>query len=287
MATETQNYPEMGVETMPQPTAMAVEPTAAAPAVLAVEFLDPAPSAGQAVRAYNSNAYKRREDELIVKYLPLVHKIVNKIVTYLQPPLSKEDMVSAGTVGLVKAARDFDPSKDAEFKTYAYIRIRGAVIDELRSWSFAPTNIKRQFDEAQEMSSRLTEETGEVPEDSVLAQRLGITTEKMYRIFETARARHFLSIHGGGGDDDSPMLGNLLVGSEDRPDAAMEQEELIAKLAEAILKLPEKQRRIIVMYYQKELTMKQIAETLEITESRVSQLHAAALFKLSVQLRDE
>jgi RNA polymerase sigma factor for flagellar operon FliA len=276
----------MGVETLPQATAIAVEPKAAAPAVLAAEFLDPAPSAGQAVRAYNRHAHKLREDERIVKYLPLVHKIVNKIVTYLQPPLSKEDMVSAGTIGLVKAARDFDPSKDAEFKTYAYIRIRGAVIDELRSWSFAPTNIRRQFDEAQEMSSRLMEETGEVPEDSVLAQRLGITTEKMYRIFETARAKHFLSIHGGG-DDDSPMLGNLLVGGERRPDAAMEQEELIAKLAEAILNLPEKQRRIIVMYYQKELTMKQIAETLEITESRVSQIHAAALFKLSVQLRDE
>ncbi len=287
MTTETQKYSEIGVEIMPQVPFMPVEPTAPAPAVLAAEFLDPAPSTGQAVRAYNTHAHKHREDELIVRYLPLVHKIVNKIVTYLQPPLSKEDMVSAGTVGLVKAARDFDPSKDAEFKTYAYIRIRGAVIDELRSWSFAPTNIKRQFDEAQVMSNQLIEETGEVPEDSVLAERLGITTEKMYRIFETARARHFLSIHGSG-DDDSPMLGNLLVGGrEERPGAAMELEELIAKLAEAILKLPEKQRRIIVMYYQKELTMKQIAETLEITESRVSQLHAAALFKLSVQLRDE
>jgi len=287
VAIETQNHPEMDVNAPAQTAVMLGEPMAAAPALLAAEFLEPVPSAGKAVRAYNSNAHKHREDEMIVKYLPLVHKIVNKIVTYLQPPLSKEDMVSAGTIGLIKAARDFDPSKDAEFKTYAYIRIRGAVIDELRSWSFAPANIKRQFDEAQEMSSQLTEETGEVPDDSVLAQRLGITTEKMYRIFETARARHFLSIHSRD-DDDSPMLGNLLVGSrEDRPDAAMEREELIAKLTEAILKLPEKQRRIIVMYYQKELTMKQIAETLEITESRVSQLHAAALFKLSVQLREE
>lgn len=286
MSSRTEDHSEISLDAAPFAGLAAQENTPGSPTTIAAEFLDPAPSAGQAVRAYNCNTQKHREDELIVKYLPLVHKIVNKIVTYLQPPLSKDDMVSAGTVGLVKAARDFDPSKDAEFKTYAYIRIRGAVIDELRSWSFAPTNIKRQFDQAQDISSQMLEETGEVPDDTALAERLGITTEKMYRIFETARARHFLSIHGAG-DDETPMLGNLLVGAEDRPGAALEREELITRLTEAILKLPEKHRRIIVMYYQKELTMKQIAETLEITESRVSQLHAAALFKLSVQLRDE
>ncbi|MBN2511359.1 MAG: FliA/WhiG family RNA polymerase sigma factor [Sedimentisphaerales bacterium] len=253
--------------------------------VLAAEFLEPQLSAGQAARMYTSHNRKQREDELIVKYLPLVHKIVNKIVTYLQPPLSKDDLVSAGTVGLVKAARDFDPSKDAEFKTYAYIRIRGAVIDELRNWSFAPANIKKQFDQAQEISSQMLEEQGTVPDDSDLAGRLGMTTEKMYRMFETARARHFLSIHGA--DEESPMLGNLLTCGGAGVSDAIEMEELIEKMTRAIGELPEKQRRIVVMYYQKELTMKQIAEVLEITESRVSQLHAAALFKLSVQLKDE
>lgn len=263
-----------------------VEVPAAAPqASLASEFLEPQLSAGQAARVYSSHSRKQREDELIVKYLPLVHKIVNKIVTYLQPPLSKDDLVSAGTVGLVKAARDFDPSKDAEFKTYAYIRIRGAVIDELRSWSFAPANIKRQFDQAQEISSQMLEEQGTVPDDADLAGRLGMTTEKMYRMFETARARHFLSIHGA--DEESPMLGNLLSSGEAGVSDAIEMEELIEKMTRVIQELPEKQRRIVVMYYQKELTMKQIAEVLEITESRVSQLHAAALFKLSVQLKEE
>lgn len=287
MTLRADDYCQNAVDTAQPVEVIPQDRLAATPAALATEFLDLTPSVGQAARAYNSHNQKQREDELIVKYLPLVHKIVNKIVTYLQPPLSKDDMVSAGTIGLVKAARDFDSSKDAEFKTYAYIRIRGAVIDELRNWSFAPTSIKRQFDEAQDISSQILEETGELPEDSAIAERLGISTEKMYRIFETARARHFLSIHGSG-EDDAPMLGNLLVANgQERPETAMEREELIARLTEAILKLPEKHRRIVVMYYQKELTMKQIAETLEITESRVSQLHAAALFKLSVQLRDE
>jgi RNA polymerase sigma factor for flagellar operon FliA len=104
-------------------------------------------------------------------------------------------------------------------------------------------------------------------------------------MFETARARHFLSIHGA--DEESPMLGNLLACGDAGVSDAIEMEELIEKMTRAIQELPEKQRRIVVMYYQKELTMKQIAEVLEITESRVSQLHAAALFKLSVQLKDE
>jgi RNA polymerase sigma factor for flagellar operon FliA len=258
----------------------------AAPAAMAAEFLEPQPSVGQAVRAYTDHTRKQREDEMIVRYLPLVHKIVSKVVTYLRPPLSREDLVSAGTIGLVKAARDYDSTRDAEFKTYAFIRVRGAVIDELRSWSFAPPNIKRQFDQAQEISSRMMERNGRLPADEELAEHLGISTEKMYRIFETARARHFLSIHGDTGE--SPMLGQILACSSTmEPDQQIEREELLEALTRAIQQLPEKQRRIIVMYYQKELTMKQIAAVLEITESRVSQLHATALFKLSVRLGQE
>ena len=101
-----------------------------------------------ALKAYSPQIKQVREDELILEYLPMVHKIVSQVVCYLQPPLSREDLVSAGTIGLVKAARDFDPTRDAEFKTYAYIRIRGSVIDELRGWSFTPVSLKKQFAQA-------------------------------------------------------------------------------------------------------------------------------------------
>lgn len=273
---DTQSPPLLTEQTEPQ----------ASPSVsLASEFLEPQPSADQAARLYAGHNRKRHEDELIVKFLPLVHKIVSQVTSYLHPPLSREDLISAGTIGLVKAARDFDPSRDAVFKTYAYIRIRGAVIDELRSWSFAPPDVKRQFDQAQEISSRMMERDGQMPADEQVAEQLGISTEKMYRIFETARARHFLSIHGG--SPESPMLGQMLVSGTAGPEEEIEREELIETLTQAITQLPEKQRRIVVMYYQKELTMKQIAEVLEITESRVSQLHAAALFKLAVRLGQE
>lgn len=253
---------------------------------MAQEFLEevPAVSPGQALRAYSSQIRQSQTEQQILQYLPLVHRIVSQVVSYLHPPLSREDLVSAGTIGLVKAAHDYDPSKDAEFKTYAYIRIRGAVIDELRQWSFTPPSLSRQFEQVQEASARLLEEKGQPPTDEELAEEVQMPLDKLYQLLETARARHFLSIHGL--DDETPALGECLADSgEPEPSHRLEREELVEQLAQAIQDLPKKQRRVIVLYYHKELTMKQIAEVLGITESRVSQLHAAALFALSASLR--
>ncbi len=203
----------------------------------------------------------------------------------MQTPLSRDDLISAGTIGLVKAARDFDTSKDVEFKTYAYIRVRGAVIDELREWSFTPTSLRKKFILAQRKMREMTEQLGQMPTDEQLADELGMTTEKMYQMFENARARHFLSIHGV--DEDTAALGESLMATDDssEPVRKLERLELRKHLGEAIAELPQRQRRIILLYYHKELTMKEIALTLDITESRVSQLHASALFKLAGKLR--
>jgi len=237
-----------------------------------------------ALKAYTRQTKKIRQDEFILEFLPMVHKIVQQVVSFLRPPLSREDLVSAGTIGLVKAARDFDPTRDAEFKTYAYIRVRGAVLDELRGWSFTPTSVKKQFDQAQQLLRRITKQTGQVPSDENLAQKLGMSVEKMYRMFESARAKHFLSIHGI--SDEAPALGASLMATDtNQPGDRMERDELVGELTRQIQQLPEKQRKIIILYYHKALTMKQIASVLKITESRVSQLHASALFKLSVKLR--
>ncbi len=248
------------------------------------ETAEKKPVHGAAIRAYNKQVKKQNEDKLIVEFLPMVHKIVNQVITYLHPPLSIEDLVSAGTIGLVKAARDYDPNQDTEFKTYAYIRIRGSVIDELRSWSFAPSSLKKQLEAARKAFIIYKEETGKEPTDSQLAKKLNISVDKLYKIFENARARHFLSIHGI--NDESPALGDSLRAENiDAPGSNLEKEELIEQLTLAIQDLPDKLRKIIILYYHKELTMKEVASLMEITESRVSQLHAAALFKLSTKLR--
>jgi RNA polymerase sigma factor for flagellar operon FliA len=237
-----------------------------------------------ALKAYASQTRKLRRDKLIIEFLPMVRGIVHQIASFLRPPLSKEDLISAGTIGLVKAARDFDSSRDVEFKTYAYIRIKGAVLDELRGWSFAPAAAKKQLDRAHQIVGEAIAETGTAPSDRALAEKLDIPVEKMYRMFAEARARHFLSIHGM--SDEAPALGSMLAaGGTEQPGDSLQQSELVAELTNQISQLPQKQRRIIVLYYHKHLTMKQIAAVLKVTESRVSQLHASALFRLSVRLR--
>jgi len=122
-----------------------------------------------------------------------------------------------------------------------------------------------------------------MPSDSDLADRLQMPVEKMYKMFENARTRHFLSIHGL--SDETPALGESLAAESEDPDESLERQELIEKLARAIQDLPTKQRRIIILYYTRDLTMKQIASTMDITESRISQLHAAALTKLAARLK--
>ncbi|MDH4201293.1 MAG: FliA/WhiG family RNA polymerase sigma factor [Phycisphaerae bacterium] len=249
----------------------------------AEQFSEKGYLAGQAVKAYHSQMSRQKRDALVLQYIPLVHRIVSQVVSYLQPPLSKEDLISAGTIGLIKAAMNFDAAKDAEFKTYAYIRVRGAVIDELRGWSFAPPHVEKLLSQARTLSEQMFKKHGIFPTDRELADEMGIEQEKLFQVFETARAGHFLSLNGM--DSDGSNFDQFLVVDSKRPDAGIERQELKSHLAEAIGSLPEKERRIILLYYHEELTMREIAEALELTEARISQLHAASLFKLSVQLK--
>jgi RNA polymerase sigma factor for flagellar operon FliA len=236
-----------------------------------------------ALRAYNGHKPSQVDNDEILRLLPMVRKIARRAVSYLKPPLSFEDLVSAGTVGLLKAARDFDASHQAEFKTYAYIRIKGAVLDELRRASLLPAGVNRQIRAALELSRKIAEQTGAPPTDEELADKLGVAVEEVYALFESARARHFVSIEAL--DEEQPALGDLLATAQtDTPDCLLEKAELVEELAKAIQGLDERRLQIIVLYYHQHLTMKQIADVLEITESRVSQLHASALFSLSVRL---
>jgi RNA polymerase sigma factor for flagellar operon FliA len=228
-----------------------------------------------------------RDDELIVQFLPMVHKIAHRVAVYLKPPLSFEDLVSAGTVGLVRAARDFDLSHQVEFQTYAYIRIKGAILDELRSSSLLPANVNKQIRNARQLCQKIIEQTGNSPTDEELAEKLEITVEEVYQLFENARIQNFVSIDGLMGEHSSPS--GFISAHHGRdaatPDKQLEQAELVEKLSEAIQQLDQRQRQVILLYYQQHLTMKQIADLFKITESRVSQLHSSALFSLSVKLR--
>jgi len=236
-----------------------------------------------AVRAYNGHKRSCIGDDEILQLLPMVRKIARRAVSYIKPPLSFEDLVSAGTIGLLKAAKDFDATHQAEFKTYAYIRIKGAVLDELRRASPLPSNVTRQIRVAKEMYHQIVQQTGKAPTDEELAQKLEISVEEITGLFESARAQHFVSIDAL--EQEEPALGNILASADtDAPDNQLNKRELVEQLAKAMQELDERRQQILVLYYQQHLTMKQIAEVLEITESRVCQLHASALFSLSAKL---
>jgi RNA polymerase sigma factor FliA len=237
------------------------------------------------LRAYATEQKKLEEEKLILDFLPLVHRLAQNIAGYVRnSSLSYEDLISAGTMGLVKAARDFDASRDAEFKTYAYIKVRGAIIDELRAWTFTPANVAKNIEQVNTIIHQHIDQTGSAPSDEEIASRMNLSLDKLYRVFEQARQQHFLSIHKL--TDVGPALADTLIDNTgEAPDSNLERAELVEQLANAIQSLPQSQRHVIVLYYQREMTMKEIAAVLDVTESRVSQLHAAALVRLSACLR--
>jgi RNA polymerase sigma factor for flagellar operon FliA len=242
----------------------------------------------KALKAKASSAYARQsrettEEKWIVENLPMVSRIARKIASYLTKEADMEDLISAGTLGLVRAARAYDPGRDAEFKTYAYIRVRGAIIDELRAKSFVPATVHRRVRQLQEIYERLTAQLGAAPSDDRLASEVGVSLEQLYKLFEQARKQQFLSIHGL--TDESPVMDSLIpIDKTPSPVDQLEQKELVSRMTVVIGDLPKRDRVLLLLYYERELSMKEIAQVLEITESRVSQLHAGLLFKLSVKL---
>jgi len=238
----------------------------------------------KASAAYAAQSRDAADDQRIVEYLPLVRHVVQKVSASLPRHIDSDDLISAGTLGLVRASRRFDPSKKVDFKTYAYICIRGAVIDELRHRSFVSTNIHHQIRKVRECYQRHVSAHGSPPDDEDLAAQAGMTQEQLYRVLQEARRQHFLSIHGL--TEEQPALASLAPADEGpSPVEQAERRETLEQLAAAIRELPERDRVLLVLYYERDLTMKEIAEVLSVTESRVSQLHASAVFKLSMKMR--
>lgn len=233
-------------------------------------------------KAYKQESRQSMEEKWILGHLPLVKHIVKKIMFNLGGKFEREDLISAGTLGLVKAAQGFDSAKGVEFKTYAYIRIRGAIIDELRSQSFVPAAVHNNIRMIRETFQNLTTQMGSPPTDSELAAAVKMPLPKMYKTLEEARKQNFMSIHGL--VDDKPAFETLMPSDGNlSPDKIAEKKETLENLTNAITELPQRDRHVLLLYYERDLTMKETAEVLGVTESRVSQLHASALFKLAMK----
>ena len=247
-------------------------------------FANNAVPKGLACKSYQQTA-KKDTDTLILENLELVQRIASKMGTWVDASLSKDDLISAGTIGLVKAAKDYDPNNEADFSTYAYIRIKGAMIDLLRKWSFTPTDTNKQLKELNEAYQNHLNKTGMPPSDTQLAQEMGVPLKKLYKLYDNSRSQYFLSIDKQ--DSDGYSIYDSFESDSQRPSASMEKQELKEQLANAITSLPEKEKQVIILYYTKQLTMREIAEVLNLTESRVSQLHAKAIYKMKQDMKIE
>lgn len=238
----------------------------------------------RAQQAYSSNVRERENHQRIVDHLWLVKHIAQRMAINLPDHITYDDLFSAGTLGLVTSARDFDTSRGVEFSTYAYRRIRGSILDDLRARSFVSPSIHSRIRRVRNAFDTVASRLGSTPDDIAVAKEAGMPLEEYYRTLDDAKRQTFLSVHGL--VDDQPALEDLIPTSRERdPAASAETSEQKDILSESIRELPEKERMVIMLYYMKDLNMKEIGATLGVNESRISQLHSSALFRLSIKLR--
>ena len=227
----------------------------------------------------------RTDSELVHQYAPLVKRIALHLLARLPSHLVLDDLIQAGMVGLLEAFSKYDPSKGASFETYAGIRIRGAIIDEVRRGDWTPRSVHRNSRRVSEAISIVEGRLGRDASDTEVAEELGVSLDDYYALLQdSAEAKLFSLDEITDGQDDRP--GEQLASSSPAPDGAVEVEGFQAALAQAIDGLPEREKLVLSLYYTEELNLKEIGQILEVTESRVSQIHSQAAARLRVRLKD-
>ncbi len=225
-------------------------------------------------------------EQIILQYAPLVKYVMGRLAISLPAILDYEDVLSFGTIGLIEAVERFDHEKGVKFETYAIARIRGAIIDALRSLDRLPRSVRQKAREANAAVLALTADLGREPTDDEVAQALGLSSEAYRKTLIDASwiTVSLDSLGASDGEDDTG--GPMGVADPDAEDfsAGLERQELIGDLAAVIRDLPDREQLILSLYYKDELTMREISEVLQISESRVCQLHARALGRLRTGL---
>lgn len=243
----------------------------------------------QAELAYRENVEETEErDQLILRELPQVYYAARRICERLPQHVSFEDLVHAGVVGLIEAARSYDVRKAVPFQAFAKYRIRGAMLDSLRELDWASRPLRRKERQIEEAISRLRAKLGRQPEEDEIAAEMGMSIEKLH---EVALRLDGLKLLGQVSlNSDASQNQDLIESAPSREESAYDlrlRSEIQEQLAEAIRTLSEKEQLIISLYYRDELTMKEIAKVLQLAESRVSQIHALVLPKLRAALEKD
>jgi RNA polymerase sigma factor FliA len=228
-------------------------------------------------------------DALVVTYAPLVRYVIRRMAINLPAAMDSDDVVSVGTVGLLHAIDRFDPDQGVRFETYALQRIRGAIIDALRALSPSSRGAGRRARLLDEATATLAQRLGHTPTQDEVAGELGVDRAELGRmVLESTHVIVSLDSAAGGGDEDGDVqsLRDVLRDRDaPRTEEIIEHNELVACLGSAIDALPPRDRLVLERYYHEEQTLKEISRAIEVSESRVSQIHTAAVIKLRGLLR--
>jgi RNA polymerase sigma factor for flagellar operon FliA len=233
------------------------------------------------------------QEEMVLQYAPLIKYIASRLSLRLPSHISLEDLISSGIIGLIDAIHKFDPSKNISFKTYAEFRIKGAILDELRSLDWIPRSVRKKSHLLERAYASLQKNLGRPAEAEEVSAALGLELEEFYQLLDETKSVSLVELEGmwkavpKGSESPQKDLPEIL---EDEnlldPSLAVHFAELQEILARSIEELPDKEKLLISLYYYEELTMKEIGQIMGYTESRISQLHTQAILRLRARLRE-
>lgn len=235
-------------------------------------------------RAYGESSHS--EEDTLKSHMPLVRSVVDRIRASLPPHIDIEDLYSVGLLGLINALRRFDPSHGITFASYATLRIRGSVLDELRRMDWMSRSLRVKAKKLTDVISAFEQKVGRPATEAEIADELGISPEEYTSLLDEVRPISYVELDSLSGDDDDSSLHDVIA-DESQPiasDVAMKQ-ELIRLVSERIEKLPEIQRKILAMYYHENLRLAEIAQVFGLTESRICQIHTQAVLSLKSYIR--
>lgn len=241
---------------------------------------------------YKTNGDMAARDRLILAYSPLVKYVAGRMGNGLPAHIEEADLISYGLLGLISALERFDPSREIKFETYAVSRIKGAIIDELRSLDWVPRSVRSKAREIEKAITVLEHRLQRAPADAEIAAELGLTEDEFQQSLSQISTTSIVALDelwevSGSGGDQVALIDTIedLKGKD--PSRMLDLSELKSRLALAIDALPDREKLVIALYYYESLTLREIGEVLGVTESRVSQLHTKAILRLKARLRDE
>lgn len=234
---------------------------------------------------YAANKRPETREQLILEYAPLVKAVAGRLSMYLGYNVDYEDLVSYGIFGLIDAIDKFDCLKEVKFETYASLRIRGAILDQIRKMDWIPRTIRQRQKKIDAVIKEVEQTTGRSATDEDIAAGLGISSEEYLDWQSQMKITGLISLNEymDQGSDVSQDYSRHMTARFDGPEESVEKEELTKVLGEALELLTEKEKKVVTLYYYEDLTLKEISNILEVSESRVSQLHTRALQKMKTK----